>query len=82
MEQIDRDLLIRIDERIKAIKDRDNGDIPDILRRLIHGDSRMENLENVVKENCEDIKWIKKIGSAIIGSVITVVIALSIAYYS
>ena len=52
----DHDLLIRIDERVTALKDGDSGDIPDIVKHLetINGrqadhEGRIGKLEGKVK---------------------------------
>ena len=48
------DLLIRIDERVKALKDGDEGAIPDMIKHLA-------TLNGRVGRNSNDIKWLKRI---------------------
>ena len=57
-----------MDERLKALKDGDEGAIPEMVREL-------KVLNGKVRKNTSDIKWIKGIGGAI-GTILATLIAV------
>lgn len=80
MNQEDRDMLIRIDERVKALKDGDNGAVPDILRQLGDGTNTMKTMRSDIDCNARDITWIKRINWGIITTLVSVTIAYITAW--
>lgn len=54
------ELLIRMDERVKALKDGDEGAIPDMIKHLA-------TLNGRVTRNSNDIKWLKRIVGGVTG---------------
>ncbi len=76
MKAADRDeLLIRIDERVKAIKDGDEGDLPNLVRHVQNMNGRLNTVEDMAIATAGDVTWIKRIGASF-GGVISSIIAM------
>lgn len=69
------ELLIRMDERLKGIKDGDAGDIPEILRHLVMINTTNLDQEVKIIRNKDRIGLVCKIGGAFITILATGAIA-------